>query len=202
MEDREFNCPHCGQSLVADDSVAGVYINCPRCEGVLFVANETHFSSSHEEPPEEVRANSHVFIFDLRPSLRGFLVPMVLSLLLLPFYGLGLLLMGGVVLRAKSRHYQLTTEGLISSEGLLGRRTYMLEVNQIRSILMEQSALERLFNIGRVTVICTHAKLQLLAIPDPFQVKQTIVRTCRERRHRSSVSAEPVHSEGESAFAS
>lgn len=51
MGDLKFKCPHCGQSLAAEEDMLGVTINCPSCQGAIELAGP-------EARPEEPRAPS------------------------------------------------------------------------------------------------------------------------------------------------
>ena len=98
------------------------------------------------------------------------------------------LFLGLVILRAKmSVRYRLTTHRFFKETGLLGRKIAELELIRVDDIQAQQSFLQRLFNVGTVTIISTDAtdpRLLIVGIENPIEVKEQIRNQVRKRRAR------------------
>lgn len=98
----------------------------------------------------------------------------VLVALLLPAAGL----LGAWLVEKITVHYRLSTTRLFKSTGFLVRRHDELELFRVDDIVVKQNLVERIFNVGTVTLFAptdqTHPQLTLEGIRDPLAVKEKI----------------------------
>jgi uncharacterized membrane protein YdbT with pleckstrin-like domain len=95
-----------------------------------------------------------------------------IGVLLLPAFGLGLILLVIAYVRYKSVELAVTTKRLIVKHGFVRRHTVEINLNRVESIQVEQGLLGRLFNFGTLIVSGTgtsHAPLTGIAEPMGFR---------------------------------
>lgn len=85
--------------------------------------------------------------------------------------------------------YRLTTHRLFKESGILARSLNEIELLRVDDVAVRQNILQRIFNVGIVTVIAptdsTEPRLELLGIENPIEVKEMIRSQVRKRRDRS-----------------
>jgi uncharacterized membrane protein YdbT with pleckstrin-like domain len=98
-------------------------------------------------------------------------------------------LAGTLALRKLSVRYRLTTHRLFRETGVLLRRFNELELLRVDDVAVKQNLVQRIFNVGTVTVIApsdaTEPRVEMLGIEDPLRVKELIRTQVRKRRERS-----------------
>jgi len=75
-----------------------------------------------------------------------------LGLLLLPVFGLGLILWVLAYVRYKTTELAITTKRVIVKHGFIRRRTVEININKVESIQVDQEILGRLFNFGTLVI--------------------------------------------------
>ena len=85
--------------------------------------------------------------------------------------------------------YRLTTHRLFKESGILSRAMNEIELVRVDDVSVRQNILQRIFNVGIVTVIAptdqTEPRLELVGIENPIEVKEMIRGQVRKRRERS-----------------
>ena len=93
-----------------------------------------------------------------------------------------------MVLKLGTR-YRLTTHRLFRERGIISRRMDEIELIRVDDVSVRQNILQRIFNVGVVTVIAptdaTEPRLELVGISNPIEVKEQIRTYVRKRRDRS-----------------
>ena len=95
-----------------------------------------------------------------------------IGVLLLPAFGVGLIVLVIAYVRYKSVELAVTTKRLIVKHGFVRRHTVEINLNRVESIQVEQGLLGRLFNFGTLIVSGTgtsHAPLAGIAEPMGFR---------------------------------
>jgi uncharacterized membrane protein YdbT with pleckstrin-like domain len=126
-------------------------------------------------------------IWEGGPSPAAFAGPIVLGLVLLPAFGIGLLVWLGTWIAWKSAGYRLTSQRLFVRSGFISRKVQELELYRVTDVAFSQGIIQRLFGIGTVTVVANDPTTPSLAMPgiaDPEIVKETI-RTAYRRSRRA-----------------
>ncbi|RDT54805.1 PH domain-containing protein, partial [Enterobacter roggenkampii] len=78
------------------------------------------------------------------------IIPVIIGILLLPFYGLGLLIIVPVLLRVWSTELALTNQRVIAKVGLIRRNTVELRIDKFKSMGLQNGLIGRIFNYGSI----------------------------------------------------
>ena len=103
----------------------------------------------------------------------------IAGILLLMFWGLGLLVIIYAILDRKTKVFTLTTRKVMAQSGIVSRKTSEVGMRDIRSINMSQGILERIFGLGTVQIgSAGHAgiEVELKGIQNPSQVRDQVRR--------------------------
>jgi membrane protein YdbS with pleckstrin-like domain len=82
--------------------------------------------------------------------------------------------------RLKATHYRVTNQRLTLESGLFSKRVDDVDLRSVEDVALEQSALERLLGVGRLSIVSSdraRPRLQLLGILEPRDVRER-VREC------------------------
>jgi len=95
---------------------------------------------------------------------------------------------GTLVLKLSVR-YRLTTHRLFKETGFFSRHLNEIELVRVDDVAVSQNIIQRIFNVGVVTVIAPHDQtephLELVGIENPIEVKEQIRAHVRRRRQGS-----------------
>lgn len=135
----------------------------------------------------EVVALFYLWFFQIHESKRGDVVlrSIFAVLALLPAVWIAWQLL---VAKLATR-YRLTTHRLFKESGIIARSMNEIELVRVDDVSVRQNILQRIFNVGVVTVIAptdqTEPRLELVGIENPIEVKELIRGQVRKRRERS-----------------
>ncbi len=108
---------------------------------------------------------------------------------------LGVALLPGVVIALQvlvkklSIRYRMTDQRFFRERGLLSRHVEELELIRVDDVSVSQNLLQRVFDVGQITLFTTDAsdpKLLLEGIEGPIAVKERIRELVRARRNRAT----------------
>lgn len=106
------------------------------------------------------------------------------------------LILGGNLLLTKwSVNYELTTQRFIHRKGLFSRLVDRLEVIDIDDVSFRQGFIERMVNVGSITIISSdrsHPELHLPGIADVEKVADMIDSVRRKERRRRGLHIEAI----------
>ncbi len=97
---------------------------------------------------------------------------LVFGLLLLPAFGLGLVLWAVAYVRIRSTELAVTTKRLIVKHGFIRRNTIEININKVESIQVNQSLMGRMLGFGTLIIAGTgasHAPIDGIAEPLAFR---------------------------------
>ncbi len=80
------------------------------------------------------------------------IIPVIIGILLLPFCGLGLLIIIPVLFRVWTTELALTNQRVIAKVGLIRRNTVELRLDKVESLGVHQGILGRIFNYGSIVI--------------------------------------------------
>jgi uncharacterized membrane protein YdbT with pleckstrin-like domain len=135
----------------------------------------------------EVAALFYLWFFQIHETKRGDVVlrSIFAVLALLPAVWISWQLL---VAKLATR-YRLTTHRLFKESGIIARSMNEIELVRVDDVSVRQNILQRIFNVGVVTVIAptdqTEPRLELVGIENPIEVKELIRGQVRKRRERS-----------------
>lgn len=101
---------------------------------------------------ESVLSNNEKVLYSAKVSVWSLLPLLALGLLLLPFYGLGLLFWLAAYIRYKTTELGVTDKKIIAKFGFIKRDTIELLLPKVESIQVTQSILGRMLNYGSIVV--------------------------------------------------
>ena len=106
-----------------------------------------------------------------------------------------LLILWNLMIEKFSTRYRLTTHRLFKETGILSRELNEIELVRVDDVAVRQNIIQRIFNVGVVTVIAPHdqtePRLELLGIENPIEVKEMIRNHVRLRR-KGSINVENI----------
>ncbi|MDR6227160.1 PH domain-containing protein [Desmospora profundinema] len=91
-------------------------------------------------------------------------------------------------IKLKSTRYQLTTERLRITEGILSKRTEVVELYRVRDMSLEKPFLYRIFSKGNILLITSDQSapnVLMEAVPDADQLMDVLrkhVEVCRDKK--------------------
>ena len=97
---------------------------------------------------------------------------LLFGLLLLPAFGLGLILWAAAYVRIRSTELAVTTKRVIVKHGFIRRNTIEININKVESIQVNQSFMGRMLNFGTLVIAGTgasHAPIDGIAEPLVFR---------------------------------
>ena len=101
---------------------------------------------------------------------------LALGLVLLPVFGLGLLVWGYAYIRLKSTEVAVTTKRLIVKHGFIRRSTIELNINKVESIQVDQAMIGRLLNFGTLVIAGTGSShAPIVGVADPMAFRKAFI---------------------------
>lgn len=87
-----------------------------------------------------------------RVSLWVMVWPILIGLVLLPLFGVGLLLWLYVYIQYKATELAVTNKRVLVKHGFISRRTIELSINKVESIQVDQSVMGRMLDYGSLVI--------------------------------------------------
>lgn len=120
---------------------------------------------------EQVVYRAKVSIWSLVPFL-------LLGLVLLGFFGLGLLFWAAAAIRYFTTELAITNKRVIAKSGLVSRSTIEINLQRIESIQVHQGVLGRILNFGSIIVSgAGNPQAPISSISDPLRFRRAFVET-------------------------
>lgn len=99
----------------------------------------------------------------------------ILALILVPV-GIGLIIFLVWYLKCLSTRLELVGNDLVLIKGLLSKERTELDIAGIRTVKVYQSLLNRMFNVGTISVFTAgdDAEIVMVGLPDPHDLRELI----------------------------
>jgi uncharacterized membrane protein YdbT with pleckstrin-like domain len=113
------------------------------------------------------------------PPLRYFYQDFIMGALTMLFYGIGIIFIIRAILARNTTHYLLTNKRATSKWGIIARHSSEVELQDIRNIYSEQSAMERILGLGNIEIASagtSGAEVVFAGISDHQKVRDIIKR--------------------------
>ncbi len=110
--------------------------------------------------------------YEGKTSIWSLLPKILLGLILLPFYGLGLLFWITAAITYYTTELAITNKRVVAKFGLIRRSTIEMNIPKIESVRVKQSFLGRIFNFGTILVSgAGNPQAPIIGISDPLKFK-------------------------------
>ncbi len=100
----------------------------------------------------------------------------------------GVVALGRVVLRVLGTYFRLTTQRLFIERGILSRTIDQTELIRVDDVRMQQSLLNRMFDVGSITLLTTDTtdrSVTIEGVRDPRRVAEAVRQQMRSLRGKS-----------------
>ena len=132
---------------------------------------------------DDVLINDEVVRYRARLSAWSFFWWILFGLLLLPAFGLGLLLWLAAWIIYVSTELAITNKRIISKSGLIQRNTTEMFLEKVESVQVEQGILGRLFDFGSITISGTGGdKSPIRNISQPIEFRKAFMGAVDQNR--------------------
>jgi uncharacterized membrane protein YdbT with pleckstrin-like domain len=112
-------------------------------------------------------------IYQAYLSMWSQFVLILVGIVLLPVFGVGLLLLLWAWLKCITTEISITNKRIISKVGIFNRSTMELRLDKIESIKVDQGIIGRILNFGSITIAGTGGdKTPLESIADPLRFQK------------------------------
>lgn len=101
---------------------------------------------------EKNLVSGEAVVYEGRLSLWHLAPNILIGLILIPLFGLGLLVLLGVLVRYKSTELAITNKRIVAKFGFIRRSTVEIGVRKIESIQVHQGIMGRIFNFGSIVM--------------------------------------------------
>lgn len=100
----------------------------------------------------------------------------ILSLLLIPVFGVGLLILLWWYLQCKGSKLTVKEHDLMFEKGLLSKERAEVSISSVRTVRITQSFFNRIFGVGRIAIYTAGDDPEFVAkgMPDPNRVRELI----------------------------
>lgn len=114
--------------------------------------------------------SEHPVMFKNNPL--GFIV----SLLLIPAFGLGIIILLVWHLKNKSAKLSVTEHDILYEKGLLSKERSEIGIGSVRTITVKQSFFNRIFGVGAIDIFTAgdDPEISIKGLPDPNRVRELI----------------------------
>lgn len=120
---------------------------------------------------EQIAYEGKVSLWSLAPLF-------IIGLLLLPFWGIGLLFWISAAIKYFTTELAITNKRVIAKFGLISRTTIEINIQKIESIQVNQGILGRIFNFGSIVVAgAGNPQAPVLGISNPLQFRREFIET-------------------------
>lgn len=103
-------------------------------------------------------------------------VGFIITILLIPVFGLGLLILLGWYLQNKASKLTVQNNEILYEKGLLSKERWEVNVSSVRTTKVKQSFLNRICGVGAIEIYTAGDSPEIVAVgmPDPNKIRELI----------------------------
>jgi len=100
----------------------------------------------------------------------------IISLLLIPVFGIGLLILLGWHLQNKASKLTVNENEILYEKGLLSKERSEVNISSVRTTKVKQSFFNRIFGVGTIEIYTAGDSPEIVAtgMPDPNKIRELI----------------------------
>jgi len=100
----------------------------------------------------------------------------IISLLLVPIFGIGLLIFLAWFLKNKGTKLSVTERDILFEKGLLSKERAEISISSVRTVRVKQSLFNRIFGVGSIEIYTAGDNAEIFAsgLPDPNRIREII----------------------------
>jgi uncharacterized membrane protein YdbT with pleckstrin-like domain len=100
----------------------------------------------------------------------------IVALLLIPVFGIGLLILLGWHLKNKASKLTVDENEILYEKGLLSKERSELKISSVRATKVKQSFFNRIFGVGAIEIYTAGDAPEIVAtgMPDPNKIRELI----------------------------
>ncbi|TCD14923.1 PH domain-containing protein [Oricola cellulosilytica] len=107
------------------------------------------------------------------PMFRNGPISFIVCVLLIPAFGLGIILLLGWYIQSKSKLLEITESRLRFEQGILNKKYTEISNSSVRSVQMSQSFFQRMFGTGDLAIFTAGDSPEIVVkgMPDPDEIR-------------------------------
>lgn len=100
----------------------------------------------------------------------------IIAILLIPFFGVGLLILLGWYLQTKASKLTIKDNEVLYEKGLLSKERSEVNMNSVRTTKIKQSFFNRIFGVGSIEIYTAGDTPEFVAVgmPNPNKIRELI----------------------------
>ncbi len=165
-------CPFCSEEILSSA------IKCKHCGEFLDGRGKPATAVSHAQPKPPSPPQSEKEIWKANPSFLAYIPVFIIGTLLIPIFGIGLLIILYAVLSRNTTVFTLTNRRATAKSGIISRTMREVGTKDIRNINVSQGILGRIFGIGTVEIESAAAAgqghVQFISVEKPLVVRDLV----------------------------
>lgn len=110
------------------------------------------------------------------PMFRNRPISFIVSVLLIPVFGLGIVILLVWYIASKAKLLEITSTSLRFEEGLLNKKYTEIDTDRIRSVQLSQSMFQRMFGTGDLAIYTAgdNPEIVVKGMPRPDEIRDIL----------------------------
>ncbi len=116
-------------------------------------------------------------LYSNNPSMfRNSPIGAIISIALIPAFGLGIIILLFWYLSCKAKHLEITENFVTFTTGLMSKDRIELPRSKVRAVRVKQGVFQRMLGVGDISIYTTGDKPECVApgFPDPLKVRDLL----------------------------
>ncbi len=166
------SCPFCSEEILA------TAIKCKHCGEFLDGRSKPTPAASPVQPKPPSPPQPEKELWKANPSFLAYIPVFIIGTILIPLFGIGLLIILYAILSRNTTVFTLTNRRASAKSGIISRKMREVGTKDIRNINVSQGVLGRIFGIGTVEIESAAAAgqghVQFISVENPLVVRDLV----------------------------